>query len=375
MAALVLVAATPASGDEGPLYVPGRFWERRVAETLGMDTAKLDDAIAFALAHESSAPVNLRGWLEGRLEGEPDNAIIGPVRERSGINGMIVRGRYIAAQWGDTRRVDMAFSLAKPVLATLAGLAADRGLIGGLDARVAVTSAALFADPRNAAITWNHLIRQTSEWQGTLWGKPDAAVRRGGPDRALQTPGTFWEDHDVRADVLALALLQAWREPLPDVLREQVTTPIGMSTEWRWHGYENSRVEIDGTWTTSVSGSGHWGGGLWIATRDLARLGLLYLRGGSWGDREVLPPGWVETAVTPTPIAPTFGAMLWLNTGRALWPSAPAGSYAMLGEGGHVVWMDPVHDLVVAVRWLEPEHVDGFLARVLASVRPADGAP
>ena len=46
-----------------------------------------------------------------------------------------------------------------------------------------------FAGEQNASITWHHLLQQTSEWEGTLWGKPDRADRREGIDRTLQRPG------------------------------------------------------------------------------------------------------------------------------------------------------------------------------------------
>ena len=372
MASLLSIFAfatiVPVSADDGSAYVPERFWERRLPESVGMDTEKLDEAIAYALDHESSAPVNLRKWLEGRLEDKRHNEILGPMRERSGINGMIIRHGYLVAYWGDTRRVDMTFSVTKSMLSTLAGLAVARGHVAGLDARAAETVPGLFDDPHNAPITWRHLLSQTSEWQGTLWDKPDSADRRRGMDRELEVPGTFWEYNDVRVNAAALALLHAWRKPLPDVLRDEVMTPIGASNEWQWHGYRNSRVEIDDRWTTSVSGGGHWGGGLWISSRDLARLGLLYLRDGRWGDRQVLPAGWTATATTPTAVEPTYGLMWWLNTNRALWPSAPASSFAMLGGGGHAVWIDPEHDLVVVIRWLERGHLDGFLRRVLAAL-------
>ena len=31
----------------------------------------------------------------------------------------------------------------------------------------------LFEAPHNQPITWEHLLRQSSDWSGTLWGKPD----------------------------------------------------------------------------------------------------------------------------------------------------------------------------------------------------------
>ena len=82
----------------------------------------------------------------------------------------------------------------------------------------------LFATPHNKRITWDHMLRQVSDWEGTLWGKPDWADRPTGDPSQWRTreriaPGTAYEYNDVRVNALALATLQVWRRPLPSVLR------------------------------------------------------------------------------------------------------------------------------------------------------------
>ena len=84
----------------------------------------------------------------------------------------------------------------------------------------------------------------------------------------------------MRVNRLALSLLQVWRRPLPAVLNELVIEPMQSTSTWQWHGYDNSWVTINGQRVQSVSGGGHWGGGMWISARDLARLGYLSLRRG-----------------------------------------------------------------------------------------------
>ena len=98
---------------------------------------------------------------------------------------------------------------------------------------------------------------------------------------------------------MALAALQVWRRPLPDVLREEVMDPIGASSTWRWYGYENSWVDIDGQKVQSVSGGGHWGGGMFINSYDMARFGYLFLRNGKWKDRPIVSEKWIQMARTP----------------------------------------------------------------------------
>ena len=107
-------------------------------------------------------------------------------------------------------------------------------------------------------------------------------------------PGSFWEYNDVRVNRLALALLRAFRRPLPEVFAERIMRPIGASDDWSWHGYRTSTVEIDGRMMKSVSGGSHWGGGVAIHAEDQARIGLLMLRRGEWEGRRLLPERWID---------------------------------------------------------------------------------
>ena len=203
----------------------------------------------------------------------------------------------MVAHWGDTRQVDFTFSVAKSYLSLLAGIAVADGLIAELDEPVGRTvDDGGFDGPHNGAITWRHLLQQTSEWEGTLFGKSDIVDRnrnlavegkgRKGDARPLRPPGTFWEYNDVRVNRLALALLRRFRRPLPEVFAERIMRPIGASSDWSWHGYRTSMVEIDGRMIESVSGGSHWGGGIAIHAEDQARIGLLMLRRGAWEGRQ-----------------------------------------------------------------------------------------
>ncbi|MCU0889365.1 MAG: serine hydrolase, partial [Rubritepida sp.] len=88
----------------------------------------LAEAAAFAAAHETPWPRDLRAHLDaGFFEPPPDNAVIGPTAPRGGPAGVVFhRGRRVA-EWGDTTRADMTFSVAKSYLALLAGLAWQDG--------------------------------------------------------------------------------------------------------------------------------------------------------------------------------------------------------------------------------------------------------
>jgi CubicO group peptidase (beta-lactamase class C family) len=333
--------------------------------------------VAFAQANESKAPRDLARNHPLTQAREPYDDPIGPFKERGPATGLILRHGYLVAEWGDPLRVDMTFSVTKSFLSTVVGLAFDRGLIRDVHDRVAeYVPLEHFGSPHNAKITWDHLLRQTSDWEGTLWGKPEWADRPEGDPaqwatRPRREPGTVYEYNDVRVNVLALAALQVWRRPLPAVLREQLMEPIGASRTWRWHGYENSWVNVDGVMVQSVSGGGHWGGGMWLSALDQARFGYLTLRRGRWKDRQLLSEKWIAMALTPTAVEPGYGFMnFFLNTGGRQLPAAPESSFAHLGAGTNAIYVDPEAELVVVARWIERDALAGLVERVRAALVP-----
>ena len=351
------VTASAAAADYAP---PRGSWATRDAATVGFDPAKLAAAVELARQKTVAEPQDLHKVIvEHYSVREPGYRVLGPTGTRAGGSGMVVRGGYVVAQWGDVERPEMPFSVAKSVLATVAGVAFADGRIASLDGRVARdVPGPWFTGEHNGAITWRHLLEQSSDWRGTLWDVPDWADRPTGAtlrdwqNPPLATPGTAYEYNDVRVNLLALSLLQVLREPLPVVLRERIMDPIGASSTWRWHGYENSWVELDGLRVQSVSGGGHFGGGMFISTADLARFGLLIERNGRWGQADVVRPDWIRAMTTPSKPNPEYGLLWWLNTDRKAVPTAPASAFWAAGFGGNYVYVDREHDLVIVLRWV-----------------------
>jgi CubicO group peptidase (beta-lactamase class C family) len=346
----------------------------------------LQDAIAFAQDAEAAFPRSM--YLpDGRFvmtadsgEGPPDNEVLGPVTPRGGQAGVIYRYGSLLAEWGDAGRPDMTFSVAKSFLSLLTGLALGDGLIKSLDDKVAgYVQDDGFKSPQNRDITWRHLLTQTSEWEGTVFGKEDridhnrvvgvaVADAPKGTRRAMKKPGSFYEYNDVRVNRLSWSLLQVFKEPLPAVLKRRIMDPIGASSTWRWDGYRNSTVTIDGKDMVSVPGGGHWGGGIVINALDLALMGLLVSRDGVWESKQILSPGWCAELRKPCPVAPFYGLMWWLNTGKRQFAAASEQSYFALGWGSHIVWIEPAHDLVVVLRWIDRKKAPAFVEKLIRSL-------
>ena len=367
-------------------FPPAEGWHRGEPAALGFDPVALNRAVNYATTSEIDWPVDV-GAMVARNDPPPHNRPIGPTKPRGSATGVVVKDGLIGATWGTPERVDMTFSATKSYLSSCVGLALDRGLIGSVDDLVRHSVGGdLFAGKRNGAVTWRHLLQQTSEWAGTLFGIPDtvdhyrrvnqapgdaaaptANLPRKGTPRTRQEPGAFWEYNDVRVNALALAALHVWREPLPTLLRREIMAPIGATASWQWHGYDRATVEIDGKSLASVPGGGHWGGGLWINTFDHARYALLMLARGRWHGGRVLSEGWIEAATTPCSVNNRYGFLWWLNSGGKLWPKASRRAFAALGAGGHLVFVEPQYRLVVVARWAGDSR--GIVDRVIAALR------
>jgi CubicO group peptidase (beta-lactamase class C family) len=382
--AALLLLAVPVEAD----YLPpkGEAWAAHAPAAERLDATKLQAAVDFAVAHETQFPPELAKVADVRdmritiplnFAAEPFSDPIGPLALRAPANGLILRHGYIVAEWGDTHAVDMAHSVTKTFLSSVAGLAFDRHMIRDVNDRVAlyVQPTPDFLLEHNLPITWDEMLRQTSGWIGTMWGKPWWADRPGAhawSELAAGPPpvGKEWKYSDVRVNALSLALTYLWKRPLPEVLKEYVMDPIGASGTWHWEGYDNSWVTIEGRRIQAVPGGGHWGGGMFVSARDLARLGLLGLHEGRWGDQQILSRKWIGLARTPTGPNPDYGYMNWfLNTDRKLFPAARADAVAFIGNGDNIVFIDYEHDLVAVVRWIDDAQKAEFVRLLEAAIK------
>ena len=349
-------------------YFPDANWEQKTPAEMKMNAKLLDSAVNFALNNENKVERDLRIAILKSFAREPDYKIAGPTKERGGPAGLIVKNGYIVATWGDIHRVDMTFSVTKSFLSTTAGLAVDDKLIVHIkDSVKNYVWDGTFDGQHNSKITWEHLLTQSSDWSGTLFGIADWADRppkEGGIDdwknRQLSEPGTVFEYNDVRVNLLAYSLLQVWRKPLPVVLKEKIMDPIGASTTWRWYGYENSFVNMDGIMMQSVSGGGHHGGGIFISAADQARFGLLFLRKGKWKNEQLLSEKWVNEAHLPSRAKSDYGYMWWINS-KERWKDVSDDIYFGAGFGGNYIVIDQANDLVVVTRWMDDNKMGEFM--------------
>jgi CubicO group peptidase (beta-lactamase class C family) len=366
--AAAITLALPAFAQH--YYPPAGNWQRKDPVELGMDPGKLAEAVRFAEAAETSRAIDFSD------QEKTFGALLGsmPTR-RAHTNGLVIYKGYVVAEFGDTQFVDPVYSAAKSMLATVAGVALRDHRIGAVDQPVGRTvKDGGYAGAHNARVTWKQHLQQESEWSGSMWGKPSTFVGKAAfgdgerKPRALKAPGEYYEYNDVRINRFALSLLRVFGQPVPDVFRDQVMQPIGASNSWKWVPYHNSYVELEGKRVASVSGGTRWGGGMWINSWDLGRLGYLWLRQGRWGDRQVIPQSYMKAALTPSEHGPDYGYLFWLNTRGKNYPGLPANVFGARGAGSNTVTMSPDHDLVVVWRWHGGNEAE-FVKRVIAAIR------
>lgn len=370
--ALAILVATglTLTAQTTPYYPPAGPWAKKSPAELGMDPAKLAEAVAWAQTRESNRELDFSDQerIFGSLLGSVPNI-------RAHTNGVVIYKGYAVAEFGDPTWADPTYSVAKSMLSTVAGVAVRDGKIAALDQLVGTTiKDGGYDSPRNQQVTWQMHLQQESEWEGNMFGKQDNFIGKEAfgqgemKPREQMKPGTHYEYNDVRINRFSLSLLRAFQKPVPDVFRDEVMNPIGASNTWRWIPYANSFVELNGKKVASVSGGTRWGGGMWINSWDMARFGYLWLRGGKWGDKQIVPADYVKAALTPSAHGPDYGYLWWLNrSGKGL-PGLPANAFWANGAGTNSITVLPDQDLVVVWRWHSGNPAE-FVKRITAAIK------
>jgi CubicO group peptidase (beta-lactamase class C family) len=265
---------------------------------------------------------------------------------------VVHRGRIVAERYASGFDADMpliGWSVTKMAVNALVGIAVQ-------DGKLAVAEKNLLpewrepSDPRRE-ITLDQLLRMTSG----LGFNEDYADHSSDVIQMLfvrgdkagfaaakpleHTPGTHWHYSGGTSNILAKILRQRFvdeREYLR-FPRERLFEPLGM---------RSAVLEPDET--GNFVGSSF----MYASARDWARLGLLFLRDGAWGGRQLLPQGWVAYSLTPTQAAPEaqYGAHVWLklpDSPQLGEPPLPEDAYYMLGYDEQVVTVVPSRDLVI----------------------------
>jgi CubicO group peptidase (beta-lactamase class C family) len=303
---------TPAATAVIRPYWPTQGWRTSTPAEQGMDAGKL----AQMLESVRQQNLDLHSLLVIR-------------------KGAIVSETYFGSTTPETRRE--IYSVTKSFVATLVGIAIDKGLIAGVDQRVGeFFPDRSFAnwDTAKQAMTLENLLTMTT---GLNWPEADATFRQlyGSRDwvkfvmdEAMRSqPGSEFLYCSGCSHVLSAIIQQQAGMNTRDFAQRELFGPLGIA---------------DAAWDTDTRGIPIGGWGLKLTPREMAKLGYLYLNGGQWDGRRIVSAEWVRTATQKH--TESDGD---LGYGYQWWTYPKWGTYAALGRYGQTIFVIPELDLVV----------------------------
>ncbi len=307
--------AEPDGGDGD--VVPGDEWVVADPEDHGLDPALLEEARAYAFA-------------EGR--------------NTQGV--VVVHAGEIVAEWyaedADADSYGASWSMAKSVTSATLGIAVEEGLVPSVEEPMS-TYIDGWAGTDKDTITVRDVLQMSSglDWteayDGTATQSDVVQMVTGEGDQlafaasqpVAHPPGERWSYSSGDTMLLSGVVEQATGMPLGDYAQEALLEPIGMQPLDWWQDVEGHTLGYCCVDTSS---------------RDFARLGLLYLRGGRWGDEQVVPEAWVEESLQPAPASQgQYGYQWWLDDPEGV----PEDHFSAQGHDQQTIDVIPSLDLVV----------------------------
>lgn len=299
---------------------PGERWTTATPAEAGLDAAKLEEARHYALT--------------------------------GGGSGYITRGGKLVIAWGDLKKRYDLKSTTKSFGATALGLAVLDGKIA-LNDKVTQHHPTFGTPPQSNVetgwidkITILHLATQTAGFE-----KP------GGYTKLIFEPGTKWNYSDGGPNWLAECVTLVYKQDVDKLMFDRVFTPLGITRNdlaWRNNSYRDK--EIEGIPRRE------FGSGISANVDAMARVGLLYLRGGMWNGQRILPEGFVKQAGTTVPAvvglpevdpknygnASDHYGLLWWNNADGTLKDIPRDAYWTWGLYDSLIVVIPSLDMVVA---------------------------
>jgi CubicO group peptidase (beta-lactamase class C family) len=257
---------------------------------------------------------------------------------------IVTRGKVLDA-WGPVDQKFNVHSIRKSFLSALCGLEVEAGRLNLKatmdDLGIQDNPPALSAVERQATV--HDLLKARSGiYHPALYETAGMKAQR--PARHSHPPGTFWYYNNWDFNVTGTIYEQVAGTSLYEAFQSRIARPLAMQD------YEVA----DGSYVTGED-SIHRAYPFRMTARDMARFGLLYLRGGRWGGQQVVPASWVEDSVTAHSKAGSaggYGYFWWIAQSGLHLPGVtlPNGSFSARGAGGHYILVLPQLDLVLVHR-------------------------
>ena len=229
------------------------------------------------------------------------------------------------------------YSVSKSILSALVGIAIDQGHIPGTDTKIAEYFPQLADDPQKKEVTIGHLLTHTS---GFVWNDDDHFIKGLSKKDAIEfflgcpmvdEPGTIFRYNTCATHILSAILQIATGKDAYTFACESLFFLIGMeSVHWKF----KDDIALGGT-------------GVQMSARDMARFGRLFLNGGKWQGRQIIPEEWVRESTR----SQTYNAEDAPDYGYLWWVSSEYGQpyYEANGLGGQYIFVVPEMDLVTVM--------------------------
>ena len=243
-------------------------------------------------------------------------------------------------------------SLTKSVLSALIGIAVDKGYIKSVNEKALSFFPEYALDTTDSVkedIAIHHLLTMTAPYAFEDWHEPFEAMCAC-PDwiayilDILGHSGSLgaFKYSSAGAHLLSAILTRATGQSAREFANEHLFAPLGMrqiaNHEMKGYGFDDLFGKNVRGWVSDPAGSSAGGWGLCLTARDMARFGLLYLRGGRWKEIQVISKEWVDASTKANPNR--YGYLWWLGEDD---------DYMALGDGGNVIYCIPSTNLVIAI--------------------------
>jgi CubicO group peptidase (beta-lactamase class C family) len=292
----------------------------------------------------------------------------------SGAVVVVDDGRLVA-QWGEPARKFPLASVRKSLVSSLIGIEVQRGHIA-LDATLAALGIdddpPLRLEERGARVV--DLLGARSGVYHPAAHEP-AGMKRRRPAHGSAKPGERWFYNNWDFNALGTIFERATRRSIFDAFATDIAVPTGMQD------YQPT----DGEYVHDAT-SQHAAYTFRMTARDVARYMLLWMRGGRWGDQQILPAEWIArstTAISDAGEDGSYGLLWWVERDGQLVPGArlDRGAFAARGNGPHYAIAIPTRKLIIVhlantaapspANWVERGDVGRLVERILdAQPRP-----
>jgi CubicO group peptidase (beta-lactamase class C family) len=321
---------------------------------IGTDLSAKEKASGF-LFNPQSEYWPTKGWKTSTPErqGMSSEVLAGTFEEIEKFNTkidslLVVRNGYIVLE-ANKRYVATLYpiySSTKSVTSALFGIALSKGYIKSIDQPVTSFFPELLQkndDSRKAAITLKHLLTMSCgfEWPEVQTGyiNPDNPVRQMMISEnwvkfilnkpVTQQPGLMFNYNSGCSHLLSAVLNQTGLN-VEDFAQQTLFAPLGIST-------------VHYLWGKDPNGIPNGSHGLIMRSHDMAKVGYLYLKGGYWERKQIIPKSWIEES-TKKQIEMTWGGFLADHYGYQ-WYIQPFGFHS-LGHQGQYIFVIPKLELV-----------------------------